>query len=87
MARSAKVSRDFNGNLEITPSLSVYHTCFNHYIVCEIVLKSGGSFFQVLFGRIFSFFEMIKYVSIPGPVYGFDDCHLTAYWDPLELKS
>lgn len=73
-------------NLEITPSLSVYHMCFNHYIVYEIVLKSGGSFVQVLFGKVFSFFEMIKYVSIPRSVYGFDNCHLTVYWDPLELK-
>lgn len=73
-------------NLEITPSLSVYHTCFNHYIVYEIALKGGGSFVQVLFGKIFSFFKMIKYVSLPRTVYGFDNCHLTVYWDPLELK-
>lgn len=73
-------------NLDVTPSLTVHHTCFNHYIVYEFVLKGGGSFVQVLFGRILSFFEIIKYFSIPGSVYGFDNCHLTVYWDPLELR-
>lgn len=73
-------------NLDITPSLTVYHTCFNHYVVYEFVLKGGGSFVQVLFGRILSFFEIIKCFSIPGSVYGFDNCHLTVCWDPLELR-
>lgn len=73
-------------NLEITPSLTVYHTCFNHYIAYEFVLKGGGSFVQVLFGRILSFSEMIEYFNIPRPVYGFDNCHLIVYWDPLELR-
>lgn len=50
-------------NLEITPSLSVYHICFNHYIVYEIGLKGGGSFVQVLFGKILAFFEMVMSAS------------------------
>ena len=69
----------------------LHHPCqfitrFNHYIVYEVVLKGEGSFVQVLCGKIFSFFEMVKYVSIPRSVYSFDNCHLIVYWDPLEFK-
>lgn len=73
-------------SLEITPSFTVCHICFNHFIVYGFVLKGGGSFVQVLFGRILSFSEIIKYFRIPGSLYGFDNRDLTVYWDPLELR-
>lgn len=52
----------------------------------EFFLKVEAALSRFYLGKYFPFLEMIKYVSIPRSVCGFDDCHLTMYWDLLELK-